>query len=206
MRTEDARFSYINVDHNIDIAGIRLIDEDTGRITTDLVATMEDFSAAATDPRVNEFEADIQNLKLTTYGPDVTVGGIPSGLVANVEALQQDISELRDTSYAQIETLKLTTYGPEVTVGGTPTGLVANVEALQQDISELRTSVESNYAQIETLNETDQNVQNNAESIGLIESQQIKLQANVDDLYALIASLKARVDQLGNTGVPVEGS
>lgn len=155
MRTEDARFSHINVDHNIEIAGIKLIDEDTGRIATDLVATMEDFSAAAAaevDPRYLE---DVENLKLTTYGPEVTVGGTPMGLVANVDALQQDLVDLRgtvETNFSEIDLLKKT--------------MVVDIE---------------------------QNVATNTGTIGVIESQ---LQANVDTLYALIASLQTRIDQL----------
>jgi hypothetical protein len=160
MRTEDARFSHINVDHNIEIAGIKLIDEDTGRIATDLVATMEDFAAAEVDPR---FLEDIENLKLTTYGPEVTVGGTPMGLVANVDTLQQDLVDLRGTvesNFREIDLLKNTMV----------------VDARVTDI--------------------EQNVQNNTETIGLFESQQGKLQANVDTLYALVDSLQARIDQL----------
>lgn len=140
MRTEDARFSHINVDHNIEIAGIKLIDEDTGRITTDLV-TLNSAAGAEMDTR---FLEDIEHLKLTTYGPEVTIGGTPMGLVANVEGLQRDLSDLR-----------------------------GNVES---NFFELKNTVATN-------NET-------------IESQQGKVQANVDALYVLVASLQARLDKL----------
>jgi len=162
MRTEDARFSHINVTHNIEIAGIKLIDEDTGRITTDMVS-LDSAAAAGVDPR---FIEDMENLKLTTYGPEVTIGGAPMGLVANVEGLQQDLTDLRGT-----------------------------VETNFSDIDLLRNTmvVDARVTEIE------QNVATNTETLGLIDSQQGKIQANVDALYALVASLQARIEQLEST-------
>lgn len=158
MRIEDARFSKIYVNRNIEIAGIKLIDEDTGRITADLVTTMEHFSA---DPRVPLIES-------------------------NMKSLSSDL---------QLVTTNVS-------------GLVDN---LQNDLSDLRVTVESNFNEIDLLKNTmvvdarvtdiEQNVQTNTEAIGLIESQQAKVQANVKDLHALIATLTDKVNQLESAAV-----
>ena len=193
MRTEDARFSHINVDHNIEIAGIKLIDENSGLLNKDIVSvTAEgvDFDLnnkfSTVDETTNGLLANVEELQRDVYGSD---NGPRESLLDKVT----DLQELANSSNLYIGSLNDAVYGL-FTTEGTPTGLVANVSGLQQDLGDLWGNVDSNFKEFElfkstTVPEIEQSVQNNTDAIGLIE-------ANVDDLYARIAILTEKLDKL----------